>query len=118
MSAQIIDSIDGIIVQEISNRMSPSELADCQAEVLRLLRETGGGSILCLCEDFEGFTNGDWSDLSFQREADPLIRKMAIVGDKETEEMALIFAAKGRRPFPIEYFTTGHLRESHAWLKS
>lgn len=118
MSAQIIDSIDGIIVQEISDKMSPSELADCQAEVLRLLRESGGGSILCLCEDFEGFSSGDWSDLSFQREADPLIRKMAIVGSEETEDMALAFAAKGHRPFPIEYFSTGHLREAHAWLKS
>lgn len=118
MSAQILDSIDSIIVQEISNKMSPSELADCQAEVLRLLRESGGGSILCLCEDFEGFTSGDWSDLSFQSEADPLIRKMAIVGAKEVEDMALTFAAKGHRPFPIEYFSTGHLREAHAWLTS
>ncbi len=118
MSAQIIDFLDGIITLQISGKITPAELAACQAEALRLLREWQGGSLLCICEEFTGFADGDWTDLSFQAPADPLIRKLAIIGEQHWQDMALAFTAKGHRPFPIEFFPDGHLREAHAWLKA
>lgn len=118
MSAQILDAIDGVITIEITGKISPAELAANQAEILAHLQQWGGGSLLCIVEEFEGFTDGDWTDLSFQMEADPLIRKMAIIGEKQWEHMALAFAAKGHRPFPIEFFPTGHMREANAWMKA
>jgi hypothetical protein len=36
-----------------------------------------------------------------QERNDPYIEKMAIVGDKRWEDLALMFAAKGLGPFPI-----------------
>ncbi len=118
MSAQIIDALDGVVTLEVTGKVSPEELAANQAEILNHLQQWGGGSILTICEDFEGFTSGDWSDLSFQMKADPLLRKMAIIGEKQWKEMALAFTAKGHRPFPIEFFETGHLREANAWLRA
>lgn len=118
MSAQVIDAIDGIITAEVSGKISPSELASNQAEILSQLQKWGGGAILIICEQFEGFTAGDWTDLSFQQQADPLIRKMAIIGESQWKTMALAFTAKGQRPFPIEFFPTGHLIEATAWLKA
>ena len=118
MSAQILDAIDGVITIQITGMISPAELAANQAGVLAQLREWSGGSMLCMVEEFEGFAGGDWSGLTFQIEADPLIRKMAIIGEKQWEQMALAFTAKGHRPFPIEFFPTGHMREAHAWLKA
>jgi hypothetical protein len=118
MSVQILDAIDGIITLEITGKISPGELAACQAQVLRYLREWGGGSILSISEQGQGWEDGDWTDLSFQEEADPLIRKMAIIGDPKSEHLALAFTAKGYRPFPIEFFPIGHMVEAHAWLKS
>jgi hypothetical protein len=116
MSAQILNALDGIIAVEITGRISPAELAACQLQILGHLREWGGGSILCICEGFEGWTGGDWSDLSFQMEADPLIRKMAIIGESQWEHLAMTFTAKGFRPFPIGYFETGLLDAARAWL--
>jgi hypothetical protein len=118
MSAQILDAMDGVITVEITGTISPAQLAANQAEVLKQLQAWGSGAILNICEDFTGFADGDWTDLSFQAAADPLIRKMAIIGEKQWEAMALAFAAKGHRPFPIEFFPTGHLREANAWLKA
>lgn len=118
MSAQILDAIDGIITVDISGKISPVELAASQSEILSHLRDWGEGSILCICENFEGWTGGDWGDLSFQIEADPLIRKMAIIGESEWESLALAFTGKGFRPFPIAYFQTDRLSDARAWLKS
>jgi len=118
MSAQVIDAIDGIITTEITGKISPADLSANQAELLAQLQKWGGGAILIICEQFEGFANGDWTDLSFQQHADPLIRKMAIIGEAQWETMALAFTAKGQRPFPVEFFPTGHLIEANAWLKA
>lgn len=118
MSAQILDAMDGIITVEITGTISPPELAANQSEILKQLQAWGGGALLTICEEFTGFADGDWTDLSFSAAADPLIRKMAIIGEKQWEHMALAFAAKGHRPFPVEFFPTGHLREANAWLKA
>lgn len=118
MSAQILDALDGIITVEVSGKLSPGELAANQREILAQLRDWGGGAILCLCESFEGWTGGDWGDLSFQLEADPLIRKMAIIGEREWEDLAMAFTAQGVRPFPITFFESGQLIEARAWLQA
>lgn len=118
MSAQITDAADGIITVQITGRISPEELATNQQLILARLQEWGGGSILCICEEFAGWTDGDWSDLSFQEAADPLIRKMAVIGEREWEGLAMAFTAKGIRPFPIGYFETGRLEDARAWLRN
>ncbi|WP_367870947.1 STAS/SEC14 domain-containing protein [Luteolibacter sp. Populi] len=117
MNVQILDAINGVITVEITGKLNPDELAANQKEVLAQLREWGSGSILCICENFEGWTGGDWSDLSFQLEADPLIRKMAVIGEREWEELAMAFAASGVRPFPIAFFDSDHLVEARVWLQ-
>jgi len=118
MSAQILDVLDGIVTVEITGKISPVELAACQTEILDNLRQWNGGSFLNICENFEGFDGGDWSDLSFQAAADPLIRKMAIIGERQWKDMAMTFTGKGLRPFPIEFYPSGHMREAMAWLKA
>lgn len=117
MSARILGATDGIITTEITGKISPEALAASQQLILAQLREWGGGSILCICEEFDGWTDGDWSDLSFQEAADPLIRKMAIIGEKEWENLPMAFTAKGIRPFPIGYFETGRVDDARAWLQ-
>lgn len=118
MSAQILDAMDGVITVEITGTISPAELAANQAAMLKQLQDWDGGAMLIICEEFSGFADGDWTDLSFQAVADPLIRKMAIIGQQQWEDMALAFTGRGHRPFPIEFFPTGHLREANAWLKA
>lgn len=116
MSAKITGTADGIITIDITGKISPEQLGSTQQLVLDSLRVMGSGSLLCVCDNFQGWTDGDWSDLSFQEQADPLIRKMAVVGEQQWEGLAMAFTAKGVRPFPIGFFETGRLEEARAWL--
>ena len=47
---------------------------------------------------------------------DKLIEKIAIVGEKKWEELAMIFTGKGVRPIPIEFFTPAELPKARVWL--
>lgn len=118
MSAEILDAIDGTITLEITGRLTPGELASAHTEASAHLKSWNGGNLLVLAERFQGWSGDGWSNLDFQTAVDPLIRKMAIVGDKRWEELALLFTAKGLRPFPIEYFASHQESEARAWLKA
>ena len=74
--------------------------------------------ILILTQNFQGWGAGgeDWGDLSFQDEHDPLIEKLAIVGEDRWEDLALMFVSKGLRRFPVEYFQPTELTRARAWL--
>jgi hypothetical protein len=41
---------------------------------------------------------------------------MALVGDRQWEELASLFTGKGFREFPIEYFEPGEIDKAQAWL--
>ena len=116
MSASITGTSDAIITISISGKISPEQLSSTQQLALESLRAMGGGAILCICDGFQGWTDGDWSDLSFQEQADPLIRRMAVVGERQWEGLAMAFTAQGIRPFPIGFFDTGRQDDARAWL--
>lgn len=116
MSAAILSNTGGILTARISGKMTRSDLAALQASAVESIRQLGQVSVLIIAEDFQGWREGDdWSDVSFM-ENDPYIRKMAIVGEKEWEQLALVFAASPVRKFPIEYFLPADLERARAWL--
>lgn len=117
MPAEMTDASDGILTLKVSGRLAESELAAVQRQTAATIRTQGRVRILVLAVAFEGWDRGGgWDDLTLQAEADPHVEKMAIVGDKRWEELALIFTAKGQRPFPIEYFAQDDLAHARAWL--
>ena len=119
MSAEIIDAFDGVVTIQVRGKLGADELAAVHREAAASLREWSGGSLLILAEEFEGWSDDcDWADLSFQTANDPLVRKMALLGDPRWEQLALLFTAKGLRPFPIEFFGADQEPEARAWLKS
>ncbi|RYD40668.1 MAG: STAS/SEC14 domain-containing protein [Verrucomicrobiaceae bacterium] len=119
MSAELIDAFDGIATLEVIGKLSPDELAEVHRQTAVPLTEWGGGGLLILADRFEGWTEDDkWASIDFQTANDPLVRKIAMVGDVRWEALAMKFTAKGLRPFPIEYFRTGQEVEAMAWLKA
>lgn len=119
MSAELLDAIDGIVTIEVTGRLSLDELAEVHRQTAAALEAWGGGGLLILARDFEGWTgDSDWETATFQTANDPMIRKMAIVGDARWEQLALVFTAKGLRPFPIEYFPPSRERDARVWMNS
>lgn len=119
MSAQLIDAFNGTVTIEVTGKLTPAELAEVHRQSAMPLAEWNGGNLLILAEAFEGWAeDAGWESLSFQTANDPLVRKMAIVADTHWEPLALMFTAKGLRPFPIEYFPSGCESEARSWLNS
>jgi hypothetical protein len=117
MSAEIVEHSGSILTARISGKLSQAELAALQAATGDLLRKHGPTRLLVVAEDFAGWEReGKWGDLSFSIKHDTQIERMAIVGDKKWEDLALIFAAKGLRRFPIEYFQPADIAKARAWL--
>lgn len=117
MSAEIISHIGGLVTAKISGKLTYSELTSLQKQVINIIGREGGIRVLVITEDFLGWDKaGDWDDISFQDTSDPYINKMALVGEKKWEELALLFTSKGFREFPIEYFTPAELSKAQAWL--
>lgn len=116
MSVEILSNAGGILTARIAGRLAQPELAALQASAVDTIREQGAVGILVLADGFEGWREGDdWGDVAFM-ENDPYIRKMAIVGEKKWEDLALIFTAGPIRRFPIKYFLPAELDRAKAWL--
>ena len=118
MSAQIVDTSDGVLTVKITGRLTQPELVAVQKSAAGIVQKVGKVRILAVTAEFEGWEQGgNWGDLSLQSEIDPHVEKMAIVGDKKWEDLALLFAAKGLRKFPIEYFSPDDMAKALTWLK-
>ena len=117
MAAEILDHANGVITLKVSGKLTQTELVAVQNSAAGVIRAGGMWRILVLTENFSGWElGGEWSDFALQSETDASIEKMAIVGERRWEELALMFTAKGLRPFPIEYFEAAQLPQARAWL--
>ena len=117
MSAEIVNVVDGVLTLHVSGKLAHTELLDVQRAAADILRREGPLRLLVLAEGFAGWERaGDWGDISFQAENDGRIERMAIVGDRKWQELALMFTAQGMRPFPIEYFDPTQVDAARSWL--
>jgi SpoIIAA-like len=119
MSAEILDADMGVLTIRISGKLRQSELSTAQKNAAEILKKRGGSSVLVLAEKFEGWEKGgDWGELSGQAQLDAQIDRMAIVGEKRWEDVALLFTGKGIRHIDIEYFSPTDLPRARSWLSS
>lgn len=117
MSAEIIEYTGSIVTARITGKLTQPELTTLQAAAAELIRKHGKIRFLIIAEEFQGWEKGgDWGDVSFQLENDDHIVRMALVGEKKWESLALVFTAQGLRKFPIEYFAPSELAQARAWL--
>jgi hypothetical protein len=107
----------GVLTLKVSGKLTQAELKSVQKAAGEIIDKQGKCRLLVLTENFAGWERGGaWSDQSFQAAHDASIERMAIVGDRKWEDLALLFTAKGLRAFPIEYFEPGQLAAARAWL--
>lgn len=117
MSAEIVNVSGGVLTVKISGKLTQAEFATAQKTAGEIIGKQGKLRILVLTENFAGWERGaEWGDFSFQAEHDDNIERMAIVGERKWEDLALMFAAKGLRKFPVEYFEPARLAAARVWL--
>jgi len=117
MGAAIANVSGRVLTLKVSGQLTQPELKSIQTDAAAVFGTEGHWRILVLAENFLGWEpGGTWDDFSFQSGHDVLIERMAIVGERKWEQLALLFTAKGLRPFPIQYFGPAQLAEARAWL--
>lgn len=119
MSVELVSVQDGLATFRVSGLLTYPELLTFQAAAADFMRQNGKMSFLVLVHDFEGWAvEGDWGDLSFMSEFDPLMKKMAIVVDPKWKDLTLIFAGKGLRQCLVECFAPGESAKALAWVRA
>ena len=117
MSAEIVEVSGRIITVKLAGELKYTEIAAVQKAAAKAIEEQGKIRILVLLDNVSGMEkSGNWGDVSFTAKYDPYIEKLAIVGEKRLEDMALLFTAKGIRNVSIEYFLPVDLERARAWL--
>jgi len=119
MSIQIIDDDKEVLTIKLSGKLNQGELTKFRELAKAKLSGQEKRGVLIIATEFKGWDNlQDMGDLTEQLALDHLIKKMAIVGDENRENIARIFTAKGMRKFPIEFFKTPDQTRAVAWVES
>src|SRR5580765_2746948 len=91
MGAEIVNFSGGVLTLKVSGKLTQAELASVQKAAGEIIEKQGKCRILVLTENFAGWERGGaWSDQSFQAAHDASIERMAIVGDRKWEDLALL----------------------------
>ena len=110
---------NNIALFKVSGKLGKDEFEQAQGECETAIKKLGSIKILVILDNFQGWEKEKgWEDFSFAERNDSYIEKMAIVGDKQWEDLTYAFTAKGLRPVPIEYFDAGQESAAHEWLAS
>ena len=117
MSAEIVGTDGRVVTARVAGTLTQTELSALQRATGDIINKQGTARLLILVEQFEGWERGaTWSDFSFQIHHDAHIERMAIVGDNQWKDLALLFTADGLRRFPIAYFEPADIGRARAWL--
>jgi hypothetical protein len=119
MSAEILSVSEDMLTVRFTGKLSQPEMTELHKQTAAIIERQNKVRILVIAEQFQGWEReGAWGDISFQVKYDRHIERMAIVCDERWENLALLFASKGFRRFPIEYFPLAKIDEARAWLLS
>ena len=102
---------------DVNGRLGRDEYVACESEMSAAIKDRGSIKLLCVLHDFEGWEHHPgWSDLSFYSKSADAITRIAIVGPEKWRDEALLFAAAGLRPAPVEFFPESNLAQARTWL--
>ncbi len=98
MSLNITKESNGLLVLNITGIFTNQDFKSLEKSFHDL--HVNDSKINCLinCQKFAGWgKEGDWGDLTFMYEIDPLINKIAVVSQEKWRDEMLMFLGAGRR---------------------
>jgi hypothetical protein len=121
MPAHVCHEQDDVYRMELTGRLSSGELNAAGKEVLSAMQQSPAGTVrllVVLQPQFAGWDSAsNWSDLTFYVRHGESISRIAIVGDEQWRDHAMMFSAAGLRRAPVEYFTTGAIDAARQWIR-
>ncbi len=111
-----VDS-DNLVVITITGVFSYQDLQTIQDASKKGTRPAGKVNCLILASQLSGWgKDGDWGDLTFMYENDPLIGKIAVVSEEKRKDELLMFLGAGRRGAEVEFFFPDEEEDAREWL--
>jgi hypothetical protein len=93
------------------------DLKEVQNQGRDEISRSGQVRLLILAEQFSGWgREGDWGDLTFMYEYDPLIERIAVVTNEKWRGELLMFLGADRRQAIVRSFTSEE--DAKNWLRS
>ena len=119
MPIQLHRENDRTYRMDVNGRLGRDEYVVCEQEMSAAIRDGGSIKLLCVLRDFEGWeSHPGWSDLTFYTSSGDAITRIAIVGAEKWRDEALLFAAAGLRPAPVEFLPESSLAQARNWLSA
>jgi len=117
MSVVISKNPDNCIVVKVAGVFSYKDLEAVQNAAKEAFKPGVKVNCLISAEAFRGWgKDGNWGDLRFMYENDPLIGKIAVVADENRQDEILMFLGAGRRQAMVRSFLPDEKNEAHRWL--
>lgn len=117
MPAGVRHDHDNVFRIDIHGVLRKSDLDRCGEQIAGEMAKLGSVRLLFVLDRFEGWNARDnWRDLTFYVQHGDAIERIAIVGDEQWRDLALMFANADLRKGPVEYFSAGALDQARAWL--
>ncbi len=117
MSVAISKESDDCIVVMVSGVFSYKDLEAVQNAAKEALKSGVKVNCLVLAKQISGWgKDGNWGDLTFMYENDPLIGKIAVVAPEQKKDELLMFLGAGRRQAAVKFFLPEKEKEARQWL--
>ena len=104
---------------DVSGVLRKADLDRAQDLLVSEMRRgaTAAPRLLVVLDRFEGWeSNPRWDDLTFYASHGDAIARIAIVGEEQWRDEALMFAAADLRKGRVEFFAPAALDQARAWL--
>ena len=117
MSVTISKEANNCMVVTVAGIFTYEDLGAVQSTAKAMLNSSVKTNCLVLAQQFTGWgKEGNWGDLTFMYENDPLIGKIAVVGEKKRQVELLMFLGGGMRQAAVKYFFPEQEKEARVWL--
>jgi SpoIIAA-like len=102
---------------DVGGTLARSELAKVQDAIAGEIAQVGKVRLLFVLDRFKGWEKGaDWGDMTFYDQQGMNIERIAIVGEEQWRDDALMFALAGLRKAPTRYFLPSEIDGACVWL--
>jgi len=117
VSVTLTKEPENLVVVHIEGIFTFEDLKEVQNQGRYEISRGGQVRLLILAEQFSGWgKEGDWGDLTFMYEYDPLIERIAVVTSENWKGELLMFLGADRRQAVVRSFASEEVAKN--WLRS
>jgi hypothetical protein len=107
---------NGVCEVTVRGQIDESQFRELQADAAQLINEHGAIKVLFDLRAFKGWRTPPKGDnLEFLIKYDAKIKKLAVVGEAQRKDAALMFCGAGYRKAEVRFFESAEMDQALAW---